>query len=452
MNRSRNPVIFEKIFGSTQSWCHCFAKAYLMRMSAFAGLMLVTFRALVNPACVAADPVPQLPPIPQKIVDAAIATPMIRYGRTISGGAHTDGAFCGGSAVVLGLAAWQGNAAADKRLLEQIRYTLQSNRSISANGAYPAQHEVLIISAYTFAKWTPRIWNQFTPAEQKSIDLLMKAALVASAFTTSDASVTNFPKPTAIDGDHNFCRDWNPNFQEGMVGELIIASLYFGGGPAAGKILDAYEHDAFVAELNSVGLSNTWETFNWKLAHSASDAPSGKTIAANVKNFHFHDIDLSDPFQLYARLTIRTYGAKVAAGLNNGKGLDGGGKIASGTDQLPNLGKDGMLLEFASHDREGDRASIGYAYHGFRPNLVTHLVLIAAGGWKKGTKADECLTRMDIGITDVFYKLEHGYIDYSHGHPGTKPFTIDQPGWDILLMRSLWQDVLKPYHESQRSK
>ena len=178
-------------------------------------------------------------------------------------------------------------------------------------------------------------------------------------------------------------------------------------------------------------------------------ATAGKTIAANVKNFHFHDHDLSDLFELYARLTMRTYSAKVAAGLNNGNGIDGAAKIASGADQLPNLGKDGMLLEFASTDAEGSRSSIGYAYHGFRPNLVTHLVLIAADGWKKGAKADECLTRLNIGITDLFYKLEHGYFEYSHARPETKPFTIDATGWDFIFTHSLWQDVLKPYHEGQ---
>ena len=419
-----------------------------MRIFALSCLTLATVLFLVNPAC-AAESAPKLPPIPQMTVDAAVAAPLFRYSRTIKGGAHTGGAWSGGSAVVLGFAAWQGNAAADKRLLEQIRYTLQGNRSISANGCYPAQHEVLITSAYTFAKWTPRIWNQFTPAEQKCIDLLMKAALVASAFTTSDASAANGAQPTGIDGNHSFCRDWNPNYQEGMVGQLIIPSLYFGGGPAAHHILEAYDHDAFISELKSSGLSNTWETFNWKQANPTSDAPTGKTIATNVKNFHFHDLDLSDLFELYARLTIRTYSARVAAGLNDGKGIDGAAKIASGADQLPNLGKEGMLLEFASHDAGGNRSAIGYSYHGFRPNLVTHLVLVAAGGWKKGAKADECLSRMNIGITDLFYKLDHGYLDYSKGHPETKPFTIDEPGWDFRLTSSLWQDVLKPYHEAK---
>ena len=108
-----------------------------------------------------------------------------------------------------------------------------------------------------------------------------------------------------------------------------------------------------------------------------------------------------------------------------------------------------MLLEFASYDAEGNRSSIGYAYHGFRPNLVSHLILVTAGGWKKGAQADECFTRMNIGITDLFYKLDRGYLEYSHAHPETKPITMDAPGWDFYLTRSLWQDVLKPYHEAK---
>jgi hypothetical protein len=391
----------------------------------------------------------KLPAVPQKTVDAAIALPLIKYGRSNKGGAHTNGAWSGGGSIVLGVAAWQGNESADKKLLEHIRYDIKGENSISANGGYPAQHERHFTGACALAKLTPRVWNQLTKEEQGKVDLLMKASLVASAFTTSDAG-EKAGKPVALDGDTNLNRGWNPNFQEGMLGAMIVGTVYIGGGPAAHKVLDTYDHDAFVAQLKAAGLTNTYDTFNWKAAHPDSAAPDGKAIAAAIKDYRYLGHDLSDPMETYYLLTVRTYGAKVNAGLNGGKGKDGTGMIASGAEGLPNLGKDGMLLEFDSKDAGGPRSSITYAYDGFRPNLTNHVVVLAGGYWKPGAKADECVARLNVGITDLFYKLEHGYKDYSKGHGSTNVFDIKTPNWNFACPRSLWEDVLKPYHEAEK--
>lgn len=395
---------------------------------------------------------PKLPPVPQKTVDAANASPLIRFNRNMKGGAHTDGAWSGGSSIVLALAAWQGNAAADKRVLEQIRFNLKGENCISANGGYPAQHERHVTGMYALVKMTPRVWNALTAEERGKIDLVMKAALVASAFTTSDAGNPKGGKAVAIDGDTNLARGWNPNYQEGMIGEMIVGTVYFGGGPAAQKVLDTYDHDAFVAQLKAAGLTNPYETFTWKQTHPDSAAPDGKAITAAIKNYRYLGHDLSDPMEIYYLLTVHTYGAKVNAGLNGGKGLNGAGVIASGADGLPNQGKDGMLLEFASRDAGGPRSSITYAYDGFRPNLTNHVVLLAGGYWKPGPKADECLARLNVGITDLFYKLEHGYKDYSKGRGSTNVFDIKKPYWSFSITRSLWEDVVKPYHEAAAKK
>jgi hypothetical protein len=391
----------------------------------------------------------KLPAVPQKTMEAAIASPLIRFNRSLKGGAHTNGAWSGGGSIVLALAAWQGNPAADKRLLENVRYNLQGENCISANGGYPAQHERHFTGMCALVRMTPRVWGQLAKEEQDKVDLLMKAALVASAFTTSDAGA-KAGKPVALDGDTNLARGWNPNFQEGMIGMMVVGPVYFGGGPAAHKVLDAYDHDAFVAQLKAAGLSNTYDTFNWKAAHPESGAPDGKAIAAAVKDYRYMGLDLSDPMELYYRLTVHTYGAKVNAGLGGGKGLNGAGMIASGAEGLPNLGKDGMLLEFDSRDAGGPRSSMGYAYDGFRPNLTNHVVLLAGGYWKAGPKADECLARLNVGITDLFYKLEHGYKDYSKGKGSTEVFDIQKPYWNFVCPRSLWEDVVKPYHEAAK--
>ncbi|MBN2582018.1 MAG: lyase [Planctomycetes bacterium] len=396
-----------------------------------------------------AEPVLKSPP--QKIVDQAASMGLIRYNRNCKGGAHTNGAWSGGSFVTLAVAAYAGNASADKRLLEQIRYNLKGENAISANGGYPAQHERHFTAACTLAKLTPRVWKQLSDEERHKIDLAMKAALVASAYTTSDKSYAGGAKVTALDGDANMNRGWNPNYQEGMIGMMVVGPVYFGPSQAQ-KILDTYDHEAFVAELKKADLTDIHETFTWKAAHPDSAAPTGKQIEQNVHGYRYMGHDLGDPMAIYVLLTQNTYGATVNAGLNGGKGKDGAGRIAKGAEGLPNMGKPGMLKEFDSRDAGGPRSCAIYAYDGFRPNLTNQIVLIAGGYWKKGATADECLALLKVGITDLFYKLENGYISYSKGHAGTKPFSLETPGHDFELTRSLWQDVVKPYHVAQAGK
>jgi len=419
----------------------------MLGMSVACGALLVLASTFAGPAAHV-----ELPPVPQKTVEAAAALPLIRFNRNIKGGAHTDGAWSGGGQIVLALAAWQGNQTADARLLEQIRYNLQGANCISANGGYPAQHERHVTGMYALVRHTPRVWNQLTAEERAKIDLVMKAALVASAYTTSDASYAKGTKPMTLDGSANQNRGWNPNFREGMIGMMPVGVVYFGGGAAAHRVLDTYDHEAFVAQLKAAGLTNTYETFTWKATHPDSDAPDGKTIAAAIKNYRYMGHDLSDPMEYYYMLTVNTYGAKVNAGLNDGKGIGGSGCIASGAEGLPNKGKDGMLLEFASQDAGGPRSSIGYAYDGFRPNLTNHVVVLAGGYWRPGPKADECLARLNVGIPDLFYKLEHGYKNYSKGRGSQSVFDINKPYWSFAVTRSLWEDVLKPFHDANRGR
>ena len=369
-----------------------------------------------------------------------------RYGRDCKGGAHTNGAWSGGALPTLAVAAYAGDETADEALLKQLRYVMQGKNSPSANGGYPAQHERMLTGSAVVVKNTPRVWAKLTDNEKHKLDLIMKACLVASAYTSADSNYAGKKRPTAIDGGKNFHRDWNPNFREGIIGMLAVGPAYFGPAEAQ-KILDTYDHDAFVAELKAAGLSNTVGTFHWKADHPDSQAPTGEQIERVVHGFGYRGQDLSDPMKIYIDLTKNTYSGTVAAGLNDGKGIGGAARIAKGAEKLPNLGKKGMLKEFASHDAEGQRSSIGYSYDGFRPNLVNQIALIVAGQWKPGPDADECIALIDVGTTDLFYKLDNGYLNYSHARGSKKPTTIADPRHDYRITRSLWFDVVRPYHD-----
>ena len=184
----------------------------------------------------------------QTAVNAAISAQLIDFGRSFSGGAHTNGAFFGGASIALAVASHAGNTSADARLLEQIRFTLTPGNEPTANGGYPAQHERHATGMFVIVKHTPRIWSMLSATEKARIDLIMKATLVANAFTTSDNNpfVKADTQEYALDGDSNLNRDWNPNYREGMIGGVLTGMAYFGTAEAK-TILADYNHAAFVA-------------------------------------------------------------------------------------------------------------------------------------------------------------------------------------------------------------
>jgi hypothetical protein len=387
---------------------------------------------------------------PAALVNKAIADALVRYGRSLPGGAYTNAGNTGGASIILAVAAYEGDTSADARLLQQMRYTLMGNYDICANGGYPAQHELLVTGMYALARLTPRIFSQLSASEQSAVDTTMEASLIGSAFTTSDANpfIVAGTQEYTLDGDSNLSRDWNPNYREGMGGSVTVAAAYFGVS-AASALLAGYNHAAFVARLQAAGLSNAHSTFTWKTTNPSSSAPTAAQIEAAVHSYAYHGHGLGSLLGYHQFLTDNTYSATVACGLNGGAGVSVGGTqsglIAAGCSTLPNPGKVGMLLEFASGDAQGARSDSVYAYSGYKPNLITHLVLVASGLWQAGAVADDIVGKVKIGAADLWYKLDHGYHDYAHAMDyGVE--TYSDPAMGFPYLRSLWQDVLLPYH------
>lgn len=406
------------------------------------GILLVALSQITK----AAD----LPSPSQAAVNAAIATQLISFDRDFSGGAHTNGAWFGGASITLAVASYAGNTSADARLLQQIRHTLTAGNEPTSNGGYPAQHERHATGMFVIVKQTPRIWSQLTAAEKARIDLIMKATLVANAFTTSDDNpfIKANTQQYSLDADSNLNRNWNPNYREGMIGGVLTGLAYFGGAAPTQAILASYDHAAFVAELSANNLPNIRETFNWKAANPTSKAPTGSQIESAIENYKYFGSTLTDYMKIYQALVTDTYGRKVTAGLNNGAGINGAGKIVSGADTLPNKGVDGMLKEFDAVDANGARSSFVYAFDGYRPHMTNQLALIVTGLWPKGsTIANQAASLMNVGNTDLWYKAEKGYIGYAKGKAQA---TVDYPSYSasrgFVYNRSLWDDVLRPFH------
>jgi hypothetical protein len=390
-------------------------------------------------------------------VDAAIAAPFIRHGRRFTGGADTNEGFGGGSPMVLAAAAYAGDASADSRLLAQIRDTIAGGNEPVANGGYPAQHERWVTGMFAVVRHTPRIWERLSDSERLRIDLLIRGALIASAFTTSDSNpyLVAGTQQYTLDGEDNVNRDWNPNWREGMVGMMLVGSAYFGGGAGAHAVLESYQPASFLAELRAAGFTNMAETFAWKAENPGSDAPDPAAIAAAVRGYRYYGFSLTQPMEILWKLTEDTFQKRVNCGLNGGAGVNSSqgpaGLIVTDCAGLPNQGALGMLKEFDTTDGGGKRSSAWYAYDSYRVNLVNQHVMLSGGLWQPGDRANAVVARLGVGSTDLWYKLAKGYREYAKGDAMSVPgggyvFRDDNADFAFPFARALWVDVIRPYH------
>jgi hypothetical protein len=342
---------------------------------------------------------------------------------------------------MLAVASYTGDTSADARLLAQMRYLLGNGNDPFGTGGYAANDERNATAMYAIARLVPRVWSQLTSAETHLVDLIMKATLVASVYSTADK--TNMTAaPNTLDGINDANRDFNPNYREGMIGAVITGTEYFGGQAATEAMLDAYDHAAFTASLHAAGLNNLYFTFSTYQTNTA--APSPQTVQQGITQYAMHGITLGQMLDMYVYLATNTFSATVACGLNAGAGIGGAGKIVSGCSGLPNVGMVGEELEFNSNDANGLRSDASYVHLGERDDLFNQIVVVAYGDWASTTAATAVLTPLAIGVGDYFYKITQGYEDYSHG--------IDEGSFkcvtntDCALNQAFWTQVLAPAH------
>jgi hypothetical protein len=354
---------------------------------------------------------------------------------------------CDGAPVMLAAAAYAGDTSVDARLLQQMRLLLSGANDPFCTGGYSANDERNATAMYAIAKLTPRIWSQLTTAEVKKIDLVMEAALVADLYLTADKTNGSGP-PVSFMGDKNFNRDWNPNYREGMIGAVLVGTEYFDGQQATEALLAGYDHAAFTADLKANGLDNAYWTFSTYQTNPASGAPSPQTVQQGIADYRLYGLTLGQLLDIYLNLANDTFSEVVTCGLNDGAGiLVGGlqaGTIVAGCDALPNKGATGMEKEFNSVDAEGQRSSAGYVRLGTRANLFNHLVLLVYGDWQDTAASTAALDKVQVGVTDFFYKATQGYESYSHAKDeGLFKCPADM---DCALNQALWTQIIAKTH------
>ena len=265
-------------------------------------------------------------------VSFAKTAELVWFNPNLSGGAHTW--VLNGAEAIKALSAYCGQTRLNMELLVQIRNLLIPVKMPTATGGYQDQKQLGTAFLFLLAKRTPAIWNQLSQPEQTLVDLIMEAFTYSSTFTTKDEVAANL----GMNGDTNLNRDWNPNYQNGMVGMIIVTTLYWGFSEFEAK-LAAYDDAAFVAKLRANRMNNLLATY-------ASPArPNGAVVQAALRKvvngsiYRFHGISERDVLGLFNYIASRTFSATISCGLNNGAGIDGYGRIEKNCSLLPNVGQ-----------------------------------------------------------------------------------------------------------------
>jgi len=81
---------------------------------------------------------------------------------------------------------------------------------------------------------------------------------------------------------------------------------------------------------------------------------------------------------------------------------------------------------------------------GVRAHLFNHLVLLVYGHWQDTTASAAGLRRVQVGVTDFFYKAAQGYEGYSHAQDEG----LFQCGADLdcPLNEAFWTQLIAPAH------
>jgi hypothetical protein len=352
----------------------------------------------------------------------------IWFDRNLSGGAHTW--IFNGAEVLKALNSYCGDTRLDQSLLAQIRYVLHPDRGPTATGGFQDQKQLGAAFMFLLARHTSRIWRQLTAVEKRTININMEAHLYSTVFTTKDGVARSL----GIDGNTGLHRDWNPNFQNGMVGMIIMTALYWGFDDFEAKLKN-FDYARFVAKLRANNMANLLTTYQNPASPSPASVQADIRKIVNGSIYAFHGIRERNLIGLLGYISDRTFAQTINCGLDDGAGIGGYGRIVQNCNLLPNAGKKGMLSEFASIDGGGPRSSAGYSYDGWyvlnysraalqifnilnRTELPTVIRITDSGN---RTTMANIVRRYFLGTTDLYFKLSPdkggGYLDYSGGGP-----------------------------------
>lgn len=389
------------------------------------------------------EPPTMLPALSPAASTEAIAAPLTKYDETTNGIVAIEP---GPAPVAVAVTAFNRDAAAQARLLEQLRFTITAGHEPAFTGGWPSQYEVHVVAMFAIASRIPAVWSQLSTDEVSKVDALMKAALVANAFVSSDRNPFLFPGATQRDlrGSANVSRSWSAVHRFAKIANVLCAMAYFGGPGRASALLGSYDHEVFLAELQASNLPAIARTF----ARTWGQGPSASQIETAVNRWSYFGRSLADIEGLVLLEANLLWSRYVSPGLNGGAGRGGAGRMLSGQSSLPNSGQPGMSLQLDMADSEGERSSMEDALSALRLMTDVLVALMASGHWHKpaNPSVSMMLARMHIGVVDIEYKIGAGYADYANGSPRRLWNLSLASSWGFSYTFGLYTNVIRAFY------
>ena len=299
------------------------------------------------------------------------------------------------------------------RVLEQLRYVISGGKEPACRGVIAGWADNSLAQSIALAKNTQKIWGQFTQEEKEKLDLLMEALAIAGNYCQNTENEVS----RGLYQSFNWRKGWNPNHQEGYVGIMVAAWIYFEGTNQVNSIFDNFNYNNYINGLQSAGFENIvacWQnTGKTLMEDGGTDSGNGTTKGVKIPFTYsslsgFGEIKY-DPYLLYRDLAARMYKHIVTSTECNGEAY------ISDNSTSPYEGQTGMCYEFKGQDASGCRSSAGYCFDGWMNNILTLASLQALNLLPDNAEVNELMKKLETGSSDLFYKLQHGYHARKNG-------------------------------------
>ena len=336
-------------------------------------------------------------------------------------------------------------AALCERILESVRHLISGGREPGFN-AGPNHSYAPLALALAIIRHTPTVWGALAEDERERLDLIMECFAISTAFVTDD---DNFYRTgPALTG--NFYKNWNANHRLAMTVPIVGSVLYFNAA------LRDFDYDSYIEKFDRFGFRRAkYHGTAGGFTHpDGTYIPSARELmmgggTAYTAFADNHDTDF-ETRSLRDAPTVGGYGVGIRGNTYTyvGNGLDdigailrtlygatySGGPVISDTSEVeggrdesgkplayiadgsrsPVEGKPGMMHEFKTGDGGGLRSSASYNTHNFEI-VVQTLAVTELLGCPALSPDDPLFALIRVGNTDLIYKNEVGYVNYSLG-------------------------------------
>lgn len=302
---------------------------------------------------------------------------------------------------------------AASRVVEQLKYVISGGKEPCCRGVIAGWADNSLAQSIVLAKYTEKIWSQFNQKEREKLDLLMEALAIAGNYCQNSQNKVHRGLYQAFD----WRKGWNPNHQEGYVGVMIAAWIYFGGAEQVNNIFSNFSYENYIDKFQNSEFENImtcWQNTGKELMENGgTDSGGGMTKGVKIPFTYsslsgFGEVEY-EPYLLYRDLATRMYKYPVTS-----TECDERAYIADGT-RSPYEHQAGMCYEFRTQDASGCRSSAGYCFDGWMNNVLTLATLQAFGLLPDEKEFNDIKRRISVGSADLIYKLRHGYHAYKNG-------------------------------------